>query len=213
MMVVAQGKKRLLEHDIDFFASSGVTSRSLNEVDTSDMEVGALLGKGSFSAAYAVDDRFAIKMLQPKLLETPHVFAICAADLVREGMILQALQHPNVVKCHSTGELQAFANGRHDSCVLLLDGLHRTLKDQLAEWRNDIKQCRSSSTDQNGSGLVNSFFRLRVGGGVQRRRPLATVERTNILCELADALQYRTTTESCTGISSPTTWDSQRMAN
>jgi len=188
-MVVAHGIDRLLKDDVQHFTRAA-TSRSLHEIKTSEMEVEAMLGEGSFSVVYALDDRFAVKVLKPDLLETPHLFEISAIDLVREGMILRALQHPHIVKCHSMGEIQAFANGRHDSCVLVLDRLHRTLRDQLEEWRSDSRQSRPLSTDDKSAGLVTTFFRCKLNGVMPRRRQQANLERTNMLCQLADAIQY-----------------------
>jgi len=187
MMVVAQSRQRLSKQEIETFTTRAAASRRAttdSDIFKSEMRVDALLGRGSFSTVYAIDDRFAVKVLQPVLLDTPHIFANCAADLVLEGMILQALQHPHIVKCHYMGDIQAFANGRHDSCVLLLDRLHCTLTDKLEEWCIDSKQFCVSSTDKNGAGLFSTLF------GCKPQGQQANHERTRILCELADALQY-----------------------
>jgi len=188
LLVLSNCKRRLADCDLQNFVKEKTSQQISMIVDTSKIEVDTLLGKGSFCAVYAMDNRFAVKVLQPKLLETPLHFAKCAANLVREGMMLQALQHPHIVKCHSMGEVQAFQNGRHDSCVLVLDRLRCTLKDRLDEWRNDTKQFHPSLGDHGGAGLVNAFFRF--SGGAHRRMQQTILERTNILCELADAVEY-----------------------
>jgi len=192
--VVAYGKERLEKHDIYDFTTSAKKNGSRSPIpppiEPSEMEVDTLLGKGSFGAAYALDDHFAIKVLQPDLLMRPHIFANCAADLVIEGMILQTLQHPHIVKCYSMGDLKAFANGRHDSCVLVLDRLQCTLKDRLREWQHDSQQVHPSSDSDSSIELATPCSRRTLCSVTPRRREHAISERINILCELADAVQY-----------------------
>lgn len=46
--------------------------------------------------------RLVIKVLKPKLIKRPSLFAGCAADLVREGLLLSRLSHKNMLRCHGT---------------------------------------------------------------------------------------------------------------
>ena len=183
--VVAYSEKRLLRHQVHEFV--GKKSCPIFTVEGSKLEIGMFLGKGSFSEAYYLDEDMAIKVLQPKLLHKPQNFAACAADLVREGMILHTLQHPNVMKCHAMGELSAFSSGRHDACCLVLDRLSCTLNVQLQNWRQQTRLLHPCK-EQKCTGLENAWF--RISGGAHRRRQETLIQRTEILCQLADALRY-----------------------
>ena len=183
--VVESSEQRLLQHQVHEFV--GKKSCPLFTVDRSKHDVGVLLGKGSFSEAYSLDEDLVIKVLQPKLLQKPQNFAACAADLVREGMILHTLQHPNVMKCHAMGELSAFSSGRHDACCLVLERLSCTLNIQLQDWRRQTKWLHPTKL-QKCTGVENAWF--RISGGAHRRRQQSLLQRTDILCQLADALRY-----------------------
>lgn len=185
--VVEFGAKRLLKHQVLEYVKTKSRPPSAT-VDMSQLQVDRLLGKGSFSAAYEIDDNFVVKLLQPEVLQKPILFGVCASDLVREGMILRALHHPNIVKCYAMGDLSAFASGRHDACFLVLDRLHCTLKDKLNDWNQHARKPFPYHEDTKNGTLVNALFRL--SGGVHRRKQQTISERTDILCQLADALQY-----------------------
>jgi len=148
-----------------------------------------LLGQGSFSTVYQLanhKDRV-IKILKPKLLKKPALFAGCAADLVREGILISHLSHPNLLKCYAMGTLAEFSNGRHDSCALLLERLDRTLKDQLTEWRNKARIM--SSPDVATTPWVQDV--LFVLSGTRHRRLQQTIlQRTDVLCQLAEAIHF-----------------------
>lgn len=188
--VVEYGEKRLQKYSVHDYVGEIKTCNSYGSIDLNELLVNRLLGKGSFSAAYQVVDEdkpLAIKVLQPKLIQKPQLFAGCAADLVREGMLLQKLNHPNILKCHAMGDLTAFASGRHDACFLLLDKLDLTLKQQLEEWRNHSNYVHPHE-DQDGARLANIVFCLV--GGRRRRRQQSLIVRTDILCQLAEAIRY-----------------------
>jgi hypothetical protein len=70
-------------------------------------------------------------------LKKPSLFANCAADAVKEGMILSTLSHPNVlaVRAWSPNGVDSYSNGRNDSFFLVLDKLEETLQDKLRVWR------------------------------------------------------------------------------
>lgn len=151
-------------------------------VENSQIEIGELLGKGSFSAAYeikSIKDRptndLVVKVLQPKLVQKPSLFAGCASDIVREGMILSQLSHPHVLSCraYSPNGIEAFSNGRHDAFVLVLDRLEGTLKESVDIWRSQTKK----------RGL-SSFF------GKKKRMQKTICERTDLVCDLASAVAY-----------------------
>ena len=67
--------------------------------------VEGVLGSGAFGTVYEVFDtktstELALKVLQQRLHSRPHARAM----MLREGKILQKLEHPNVVKCYEVWE-------------------------------------------------------------------------------------------------------------
>jgi serine/threonine protein kinase len=78
-----------------------------------------------------------VKVLRKKLLRNPPMLAACAADLVKEGLLLSRLSHENVLMVHAWSHrgVQAFSSGRHDATFLVLGRLETTLSSKLACWR------------------------------------------------------------------------------
>jgi len=129
----------------------------------SQIEIGDMLGVGSFSSVFDVaplkkKDRdrltkdigqslpngLVIKILKPSLVKRPSSLSMCAADLVKEGAILALLgRHQNLVSLVAwtpTG-LGGFVDNscgvRFDSFFLVMDRLEETLKERLEEWRSE----------------------------------------------------------------------------
>lgn len=129
------------------------TIKPLGEVAHHQVDLGQMLGHGSFSSVYAIkkirgldddedDEHFdaqtlVVKVLRPKLSLKPTLLAACAADIVMEGMLLSTLSHKNIIsiKAVSPMGICAFANGRHDAYFLVMEKLEETLEDRIHRWR------------------------------------------------------------------------------
>jgi serine/threonine protein kinase len=72
-----------------------------------------------------------IKHLQENLLQNRRKFHSAAADLVLEGKLLEAFEHPNIVKVHGVCSqgTSAFADGSASGYFLVLEHLDQTLDD------------------------------------------------------------------------------------
>lgn len=190
--IVEYGENRLQKSGVGSLvsglASSATSKVVLTKID--EIAVTDLLGQGSFSTVYQLannKDRV-IKVLKPKLLKKPALFAGSAADLVREGILLSHLSHPNLLKCYAMGTLADFSNGRHDSCALVLERLDITLKDQLTEWRNKARIILPSPSVATTPSVHNVLFVL--SGTRHRRLRQTLLQRTDVLCQLAEAIQF-----------------------
>jgi serine/threonine protein kinase len=133
-------------------------SKIIRRFDHSEIELGNMLGKGSFSNVFEIkqcpplinSDECVIKVLGQHVLDNPAVFACCALGLARESVILEILseqhiQHPNIitVKGRSIQPVEAYATGRNDACFLIMDKLQYLLNDKIEDWkqqRNKIKK-------------------------------------------------------------------------
>ncbi|KAG7342581.1 serine/threonine protein kinase [Nitzschia inconspicua] len=88
-------------------------------------------------------DKIVIKTLRPKLKLSASELSTGVADLIKEGLLLQALQlHPNIIdlKGWSHQGLAGFLTGQHDGFFLVLQELSTTLKDKMGtggDWRDE----------------------------------------------------------------------------
>jgi hypothetical protein len=71
-----------------------------------------------------------LKVLRSKHLEKPVLFAGCAADLIKEGIILASLSHPNVLSCWawSPNGADSSVTGRHNTFFLVLNRIEETTR-------------------------------------------------------------------------------------
>jgi serine/threonine protein kinase len=109
-----------------------------------DIELGKLLGTGSFSSAFRVKslqkqrcETLVMKKLRPEVLRNPLVFAACAADLQLEGKILASLDHPNIIHLKAWSGfdmIEKYLKGSHVSAFLILDRLQETLEERIETW-------------------------------------------------------------------------------
>lgn len=182
--IVRYGQKRIRGWELETlpFAKCSEPEYEAPIVENNQIEIGEFLGRGSFSAAYEVKriqnrptKNLVIKMLQPKLIHKPSLFAGCASDLVREGMLLSQLNHRHVLACraYTANGMDAYSNGRHDAFCLVLDRLETTLKESIDEWRKQVKK----------PGLA-AFI------GKKRRLRQTIYTRTDLVCDLASAIAY-----------------------
>lgn len=119
-----------------------------------------------------------VKILRKKLLNNPPMLAACAADLVKEGLILARLNHENILPVHawSPNGIDAFSMGRHDAFFLILGKLDTTLSDKLKEWRRFKSESGTWNIFQNTYTLKAKLANF--------------VERLDILQVLAKTVVY-----------------------
>ena len=127
------------------------------------LDLGELLGEGSFSGVYSIErlngcsssaddletpdaSQLVVKVLRKKLIDNPPLLAACAADIVKEGKLLARLNHENIVAVHAwaPGGVQAFSSGRHDAFFLVLGKLETTLSAKLTRWRSQKRDLSGS---------------------------------------------------------------------
>jgi serine/threonine protein kinase len=174
------------------------THHIIGNAEHSQLELGIMLGIGSFSSVYEIrsvrssssspqhsttttDDEWMIspetsvvKVLRKSLLSNPALFAACAADLAKEAFIMGTLSHRNIlaVKAWPSTGLEGFACGRHDAFFLLLERLSETLTERIAQWRKKSDKLKYSILQRS------------------RKRKSFLHERLHVVLQLADALQY-----------------------
>ena len=188
--MIKSGGTRLKRECIDDNVLANIEENgTVGALQHSDIAIGEFLGVGSFSSVFSIKplkpkvrerltktageplpQDLVIKILKPSLVLRPSELSMCAADLVKEGVILGMLgRHQNVISLVAwtpTG-LGGFSDNRcgirHDSFFLVMDKLQESLKDRLDGWR------KGKSMHKN-----NLFLR----------------ERFTIMTDLANAIQH-----------------------
>jgi serine/threonine protein kinase len=200
--------------------SSASFPNSLNGVEFihhSQIDLGSVIGIGGFSVVYTVksvrrpllssmsnirsgrkgfdSDKVVVKFLLPKLYSNPALLAASAGDLVKEGMLLSSLDHPNIVSmkgCAPQGAA-AYLNGHHDAFFLVLERLHITLSDRLKDWQIEQlhKPTFQRSSSSSSSGRLFRSPRSSTSA-VASRRPDAAIlaERLDCTVQLSRAIAY-----------------------
>ena len=84
------------------------------------------------------EGRFAIKILQEKLLNNAEKFKCAASDLAVDAAYMSSLQHQNILPVRGLpiDGLHSFADGRHDGYFIMMDRLEETLDDRMKHWKN-----------------------------------------------------------------------------
>jgi serine/threonine protein kinase len=102
------------------------------------------------------------------------MLAACAADLVKEGIIMAALNHRNIlsVRAWQSNGIAGYSNGRHDAFFLVLDRLEGTLSDRLQLWKKQQKKISMSLTQRSS------------------KKTELLKERLDVLLQLSDAVKY-----------------------
>ena len=192
------------------------------------MKLGSLLGQGSFSTVYEIKSikynerkksnkkpMLVLKTIREKHLETPKLVKRYTADLVKEGLFLSKLNHPNILKCHGWTGNERYARRRKDAFSLVLERIHTTLDAELKAWKRQqekqhqqLQKLRTQrglrqrqSQNQNFRPGLFEFVIRRTHKFQQRRRAKATTTATNnninnmalrcrIVLELASGLEY-----------------------
>ena len=186
--LVGYGCRRVKRSGIGNFEPSLPQHEAL--VTHSEFELGDRLGKGSFSSVFSVvsmknnDDSknnhqltaetIVIKVLRRKMMANPRMFAACAGDIFKEGLILSKLNHKNVIAARgfAEGGILAYKNGRHDAFFIVLDKLEYILSDQIRKWSSPKKKLQQ---------LLPT---------ASKKKTKSLQVKTNILLQLADAIGY-----------------------
>jgi len=126
-----------------------VTAKKIGEIAHSQIDLGKILGHGSFSSVFEINKIYSkdkeydakslvVKVLRPKLAMKPTLLAACAADIVMEGQLLSTLSHKNIISIKATSPMgiYSFANGRHDAFFLVMEKLEETLEHKIINWRS-----------------------------------------------------------------------------
>jgi serine/threonine protein kinase len=182
--VVRYAHKRIEKSGIKDFVETD--SLDVETIRHSQLDLGACLGQGSFSSVYEIanirsdsnskldSEKHVVKVLRAKLAANPPMLSACAADLIKEGMIMAKLNHPNILSAQAWAPkgVSAYANGRHDAYFLVLDRLELTLSDRIKSWKKQNKK-------------INFSFTSR-----QNKRLALLAERTDVLMQLSEAVKY-----------------------
>jgi serine/threonine protein kinase len=181
--VVQYANKRIDRSAIKDFMEDDI--EHVGTLEHSQVDLGERIGQGSFSSVFEIKairsekrqydaDRLVVKVLRPKLSANPPMLSACAADLVKEGMIMLTLNHRNVLsaKAWAPKGVSAYSNGRHDAFFLVLDRLEVTLSDRIRRWQKQNKK-------------INFSFTQR-----QIKRTSLLKERTDVLMQLSEAVKY-----------------------
>lgn len=90
--------------------------------------------------------RFAIKIIQPAMMNDENDFRLAAGGLANEEDILSKLDHPNIIKLRgypSDGVRAYVRTERYDGYFLILDRLDETLSDRIVSWKREAKRLKN----------------------------------------------------------------------
>jgi serine/threonine protein kinase len=89
--------------------------------------------------------RYAVKHLRHSLTNDPERFERAAIDLVLEGQLLMAMDHPNIIGIRgwSYAGPDAYRSGKYADYFLILDCLNETLDRRVESWRRSLRKYRS----------------------------------------------------------------------
>lgn len=124
--------------------------------------------------------RYAIKVIQSRILDDNHAFVIAAHDLLMEARALSQLKHPNIIKLHGYSDPCSKINSDQiaDLCYFLVsERLEETLADRIHSWRKEMTQW----------GQPHMLRRRPV---VLAKSDALFIERLEVAMEIASALDY-----------------------
>lgn len=132
-----------------FEASTTLTKRNdVARVEWKDVQVGPLLGEGSFASVYQAyynNEQYALKCLKPSIVKKNKKRAIINAvtDMALEAKLLEHLVHPNIVRLHGIKAGSVIDSTLQPGGVfLLLDMLEITLETAICAWKEDLQKKR-----------------------------------------------------------------------
>jgi len=119
---------------------------SIQQLGWEDIELGALIDKGSFSCVYEATFRrdvlvdpapvYAIKCLRDSVTQQEDTLVTGAVDLAVEANILAKLMHPNIIHLHGSKSGCISESFQHErGFFLVLDLLVDTLDKRIDRWR------------------------------------------------------------------------------
>jgi len=125
------------------------------EIHHHQIEVGELLGRGTFSDVFQIKSssvdcidpcKYVVKMLRERMVNDPGLFAASAAGLLTEAKILSLLDHENIigVKALSHRGASGYFTGKNDAFFIVLDRLDEMLPDRITSWRHQADKLRYS---------------------------------------------------------------------
>lgn len=149
--VIKYARRRMQKMDWQVLLQ--VTTPQIPLVEHSQIKLGELLGEGSFSSVFIEREspNVVVKVLRKNLIYKPAMLAACAADLLKEALLLGNLQdNDNIVRIRGAQRngLFAYESGHHDGFFLLLERLEYTLSEKINVWskrRNKLKKSLSFS--------------------------------------------------------------------
>lgn len=121
--------------------------------------------------------RFAIKIIQPAMMNDENDFRTAAGGLANEADILSKLDHPHIIKLRgfpADGVRAYVRTERYDGYFLILDRLNETLSERIQLWKRESKRLRKP------------VFVLKQSS----RRQELLLERLNVALDIASALSY-----------------------
>jgi serine/threonine protein kinase len=132
------------------------------------------------------ENQVVIKFLRPKLYSEPAIFAACAGDLVKEGMIMSSLNHENIlsVKACAPFGFDSYLNGHHDAFFLVLEKLPFTLSMRLEKWQKEFKKTKRPIL------RLNPFQRNSKNEDRITHASSLLNERLDAAIQLAKAIEY-----------------------
>jgi serine/threonine protein kinase len=165
--------------------NNNATTNVVDFWNHTQIELGDLLGEGGFNQVYKINsspsgcnrtsqrkDEYVVKVLRKEVIQNEVEFALCAADIIKEAILMAALDHPHILKTRAVAA--AGISGFEDTCrpdafFMVMGKLDESLEDRVFDqWRSKASRCR-----------------LR-----PRRRSRFLTTRLKVATPLADALAY-----------------------
>lgn len=120
--------------------STLVTPCPIQELDYSDVNLGAPLGKGTYSNVYQASLKanpsksYALKRLSADIPRHKRDFKTGSIDLALESKLLEKLSHPNIIKVHGVKKGNISESVESGNYFVLLDLLSETLEGRIEKW-------------------------------------------------------------------------------
>lgn len=190
--IAAKKTKRLVDSKcLDRLLEDSTSTTDVDLMTHSEIELGELLGQGGYNSIYkvkslredsSIGDEYVVKVLRKEILQNKVEFALCAADIIKEGILMTCLDHPHILKMRAMASsgTSSFANSRrHDSFFLVMGHLKESFEDNIDGWAKQKKRLRFSLKDRKEKKA--RFFLARLQVAIQLADALAYLHRYNIL--------------------------------
>ena len=177
---VVVGKKIQSLRDCDVFEVKAVEGNHRGEYDMQSRIARKSLFQESKDAK-SFDRRYAIRFIKEKCMSSHNIFESAASRLAKEGDLMIAFNHPNIMRVHGIARDHAeayYVTGRHDAFFLLYDRIHETLHDRIRKWK--VRQDRLEM-QSHIPGLKQA---------VERKSLELLVQRLRVAYDIAGAIEY-----------------------